>query len=121
MKASMNGVLHLSIADGWWDEGHTGSNGWVIEGTPVSADQADVDAADAEGLYRLLEDQVAPTFYTRDSKDLPRQWIAMIKQAILTVTPRFSTRRMLKDYATRAYAPALRTGTPSTTGTSGTR
>ncbi len=108
MKASMNGTLHLSIADGWWAEGYTGSNGWVIQGTPASEEQADIDAADAEAVYALLEQSVAPTFYARDSKGLPRDWIAMVKQAIVTITPRFSTRRMLKDYVANAYAPAMR-------------
>jgi starch phosphorylase len=116
MKASMNGVLHLSIADGWWAEGYSGANGWVVEGTPASTEIADVDAADADALYRMLEEHVVPAFYARDSKGLPRQWIAMVKQAILTVTPRFSSRRMLKDYAERAYAPALRTHPESPAG-----
>jgi starch phosphorylase len=121
MKASMNGTLHASIADGWWAEGYTGSNGWVIEGRPTSEDPAEVDAADAEALYTLLETAIAPTFYERDGKGLPRVWIAMVKQAIVTITPRFSTRRMLKSYVENAYArairPAVATGTTGATGT----
>jgi starch phosphorylase len=106
MKASMNGVLHLSIPDGWWAEGFTGDNGWSIVGAPASADIAAIDAADADALYALLESEVVPTYYERDARGLPRRWIARVKQAILTVTPRFSSRRMLKDYAECAYAPA---------------
>jgi starch phosphorylase len=106
MKASMNGVLHLSIGDGWWAEGYTGSNGWLIAGQPSSQDQDAVDTADAEALYTLLEDDVVPAFYDRDSRGLPRRWLAMVKQAVHTVTPRFSSRRMMKDYVERAYAPA---------------
>jgi starch phosphorylase len=108
MKASMNGALHLSIGDGWWAEGFTGANGWQIDGTPTDSEQDSVDAADADALYRLLEHEVVPTFYERDARGLPRRWIAMVKQAIATVTPRFSSRRMLKDYVRRAYSPALR-------------
>ncbi|HET9372748.1 MAG TPA: alpha-glucan family phosphorylase [Vicinamibacterales bacterium] len=108
MKASMNGVLHLSIADGWWAEGYTGSNGWQIVGTPASDDQDALDHADAQALYALLEQDVVPTWYERDGKRLPRRWLAMIKQAMLTITPRFSSRRMLKDYVEKAYAPAFR-------------
>ena len=108
MKASMNGTLHLSIGDGWWAEGHTYLNGWVIEGKPASTDVDAIDAADADALYDLLEREVVPTFYERDGKGIPRRWLSMVKQAILTVTPRFSSRRMLKDYAENAYLPAFR-------------
>ncbi len=107
MKASMNGVLHLSIGDGWWAEGYDGKNGWLIEGHPASTAIDDVDSADADALYRLLESEVLPTFYDRDRRGVPVRWMAMVKQAIVSVTPRFSTRRMLKEYITRAYATAF--------------
>jgi starch phosphorylase len=112
MKASINGVPHLSIGDGWWAEGYTGQNGWVIEGRSSSSDPEIVDAADAEELYRLLEEEVVPTFYARDGRGIPRHWLKTVRQAILSVTPQFSSRRMLKDYAERMYGPALsaRTG-----------
>jgi len=100
MKASVNGVLHLSIADGWWPEAYSGSNGWRIDGAPEAG-----DAAHAEALYRLLEEQIVPAFYERDSMGLPRGWIEMVKAAIRTVTPQFSARRMVKEYAGRAYVP----------------
>ena len=108
MKASMNGTLHLSIGDGWWAEGHTLLNGWVIDGKPASTEVDAVDAADAEALYARLETEVVPAFYERDARGIPRRWLSMVKQAILTVTPRFSSRRMLKDYAEDAYLPAFR-------------
>jgi len=107
MKASVNGVPHLSIGDGWWAEGYTGANGWLIDGGPATND-AEADERDAEALYRLLEEQVVPTFYDRDDRGLPRRWIAIVKEAIRTVTPRFCARRMLKEYAERMYVPALR-------------
>jgi starch phosphorylase len=105
MKASINGVLHLSTGDGWWAEGHTGSNGWVIAGGVVSDDPAAVDAADAEALYELLEKEVVPTFYDRDSDRVPRRWLKMVKESIRTIMPRFSARRMVKQYVEQAYAP----------------
>jgi starch phosphorylase len=108
MKASMNGTLHLSIGDGWWAEGFNGDNGWLIEGQAESTDVDRVDAADADALYALLETEVVPAFYERDTRALPRRWIRRVKQAIHTVTPAFSARRMLKEYAERAYAPAFR-------------
>jgi glycogen phosphorylase len=106
MKAGMNGVLHLSIDDGWWAEGYTGSNGWKIAGAP-SADGDAADAADAESLYQILENEVVPSYYERDARGVPRRWLAAVKQAMLTITPRFSSRRMLKEYVERAYAPAV--------------
>jgi glycogen phosphorylase len=107
MKAAINGVPHLSIGDGWWAEGFTGANGWVIDGG-VGGDNYDaIDAADADALYRLLEEEVVPAFYDRDDSLVPRRWIATVKQAIITVAPRFSARRMVKEYTERMYAPAL--------------
>jgi glycogen phosphorylase len=106
MKASINGALHLSTGDGWWAEGYTGSNGWLIDGGVASDDPAEVDAADAEALYRLLEEEVVPTFYERDADKIPRRWLQMVKEAIRTTMPRFGARRMVKQYAERMYAPA---------------
>jgi starch phosphorylase len=108
MKACINGVPHLSIGDGWWAEGYTGHNGWLIEGQPHSTDPEAVDAADAEALYQLLEREIVPAFYDRDAQGIPRRWLAVVRQAIVTVTPRFSARRMVKQYADEMYGPALR-------------
>jgi starch phosphorylase len=106
MKASINGVLHLSTGDGWWAEGYTGTNGWLIDGGAQSDDPAAVDAADAEALYRLLEEEVVPAFYERDASRIPQRWLRMVKEAIRTTLPRFSARRMVKQYAEWMYAPA---------------
>jgi glycogen phosphorylase len=106
MKASINGALHLSTGDGWWAEGYTGANGWLIDGGVASDEPAEVDAADAEALYRLLEDEVVPTFYERDAHKMPRRWLQMVKEAIRTTMPRFGARRMVKQYAAQIYAPA---------------
>ena len=110
MKASINGVVHLSIGDGWWAEGYTGSNGWLIDRGAITGDGASEDAADAEALYRLLEEQVVPTFYERDERGVPRRWVQIVKEAIRTVVPRFSARRMVKQYAEGMYAPIIRNG-----------
>jgi starch phosphorylase len=104
MKASVNGVPNLSISDGWWAEAYNGLNGWVIDGgTPPAATPDEVDAADAEALYRLLETEIVPTFYERDSGDIPHRWLAVVKQAIRSVAPQFSSRRMVKEYAEQMY------------------
>jgi starch phosphorylase len=107
MKAAMNGVPHLSIGDGWWAEGYTGSNGWLVEGDADGLDPAARDAADAEALYAVIEESVVPTFFDRDVRGLPRRWLRLVREAIRTTIPRFGTRRMLKQYAEEMYAPAL--------------
>ena len=66
-----------------------------------------VDAADADALYRLLEEEVVPAFYDRDKSNCPHRWLAVVKEAIRTVAPRFSARRMVREYTERMYAPAL--------------
>jgi starch phosphorylase len=105
MKASLNGVPHLSIGDGWWAEGFTGDNGWLID-PKFTGDPDAVDAADAESIYQLLEREVVPTFYDRDSNGIPRRWLAYVRRAIISVTPRFSARRMVKQYAEDLYSTA---------------
>ena len=80
MKAAINGVPHLSIGDGWWAEGFDGTNGWLIDGG-VTGDNYDmVDAADANALYRLLEEEVVPAFYERGADQVPHAWVATIKE-----------------------------------------
>lgn len=103
MKASINGVPHLSVNDGWWHEAYSGSNGWLIEPDVSSADAG--DAGEAEALYRLLEEEIVPRFYERDSNGVPRRWMQIVKEAIRTVAPRFCARRMVKQYASEFYAP----------------
>jgi starch phosphorylase len=107
MKAAINGVPHLSIGDGWWAEGFTGTNGWVIDGQASGDDPETVDAADANALYRLLEEEVVPAFYERDRSGMPRRWLRIVREAIRSVTPRFCARRMVKEYVHRMYVPAL--------------
>ncbi len=118
MKASLNGVPHLSIGDGWWAEGFNGKNGWLIDSHANPDDQAATDAADANALYELLENDVVPAFYDRDrgGRGLPRRWIAVVREAMRSNVPRFSTRRMVKQYVTEMYGPASRATVNSPTG-----
>jgi starch phosphorylase len=108
MKAAINGVPHMSIGDGWWAEGYTGSNGWLIEGQADPNDYGAQDWADVQAMYSLLEQQLVPTFYDRDARGIPRRWVQTVKQSIRTVLPQFSTRRMVKEYVRKMYLPALR-------------
>src|SRR5437899_890241 len=107
MKAAINGVPHLSVGDGWWAEGFNGTNGWVIDGGLEGENHNAIDEADARALYRLLEEEIVPAFYDRDAANVPRRFVATIKEAIRSVSPRFSARRMVKEYVERMYAPAL--------------
>lgn len=106
MKAAMNGVPQLSTFDGWWAEGYTGANGWTL---PLAkGPDAEVDAADHEAVFTVLEREVVPRYYRRDDLDLPREWIATMKEAIRESGRFFTTRRMVQDYARDYYLPALR-------------
>ncbi|HEY6074678.1 MAG TPA: alpha-glucan family phosphorylase, partial [Anaerolineales bacterium] len=95
MKAGLNGALNFSILDGWWREAYNGRNGWAI-GKDEEAESTEAqDRADAENLYGTLENDIIPLFYDRDATGLPREWIEHVKESIRTVTPQFSTRRMV--------------------------
>ncbi len=107
MKAAINGVPHLSIGDGWWAEGYTRRNGWLIDGGNAGEDSDAQDAADADAIYTLLEQEIVPSYYERDAAGVPRRWLAVVKESIRTVAPAFSARRMVKEYVERMYAPAL--------------
>lgn len=102
MKAAMNGVLNFSILDGWWIEGYNGKNGFAI-GDLEEADDETVDAKDADSLYAMLENSVIPAFYSKDESGLPSDWIRRMKNSIATLTPQFSSDRMVSEYVERIY------------------
>ncbi len=104
MKAAINGTPSLSILDGWWIEGYDGSNGWAFGGEALEGDRTQ---ADAEALYRLLEEKIIPLYYERSDDGVPRGFVKVMKAAVKSVAPAFSARRMLKEYVERAYAEAL--------------
>jgi starch phosphorylase len=106
MKVLVNGGLNLSIPDGWWAEAYDPRFGWVI---PLSqaATQRERDVAEAEGLYRLLEQQVIPLFYERDDAGIPLAWTAKIRASLRELAPFYSTNRMLREYLKAVYEPAV--------------
>ncbi len=108
MKAAMNGVPSASVLDGWWAEAYDGTNGWALEQPPEAHDAGDADAKDADALYRLLAETIVPLFYDRDARDIPVAWLKVARQAIRTVTPAYSARRMMKEYVASMYVPAAR-------------
>jgi len=102
-KVAINGGLNFSILDGWWLEGYDGTNGFAIGNGNDAADVATMDALDAESLYRTLELEVVPLFYSRDDNGLPRNWIAMMKRSIQTLAPKYNSDRMVEEYARKIY------------------
>jgi starch phosphorylase len=105
MKAGLNAVPQISTMDGWWAEGYSGQNGWAI---PLVAPDEDADQADADQLYTLLEEQVVPLYYDTDGRGVPAGWVLRMKHALQVALERFTARRMVQQYVTEYYVPALR-------------
>jgi starch phosphorylase len=99
----LNGGLNLSVLDGWWLEGYDGRNGWAVGDLTVSESVEEMDARDADSLYKVLENEVVPTFYERDAGGIPRRWVAMMKHALRTLAPAFNSDRMVREYAREIY------------------
>lgn len=106
-KAAVNAVLNLSVLDGWWAEAYDGLNGFAIGSDTTHADPAVQWKRDAAALYDVLDREVVPLFFDRDAANLPRRWIRRMKRSIATLAWRFSADRMVLDYATTRYLPAI--------------
>ena len=106
MKAAINGLLNLSVLDGWWDEADYVRTGWAIGHGENYDDPTYQDQVEANALYDLIEQEVTSLFYERDADGLPRSWVAKMKDAIQLNCPFFNTERMVREYAMRAYFPA---------------
>ena len=108
MKAGLNGCLHVSILDGWWDEAYDGENGFAIGYGEDIRSATDQDIVEAAALYELLEQTIIPMFYRRNDAGLPHAWLRRMKASIASVAGQFSSMRMVKDYARNFYLPAMR-------------
>jgi len=106
-KAALNGAPNFSVLDGWWPEAFDGTNGWAIGEGHEDASPDAQDAADAASLYHILEHEIVPLFYDRDADGVPRGWLRVVKASIRTCAPRFSMRRMVKQYVEEMYVPAM--------------
>jgi len=104
MKVLANGGLNLSTLDGWWAEAYNPEVGWAIGA--AEAPSPDTDAADAEQLYCHLEQQAVPMFYERDARGIPGAWVERMRASISSLTPLFSSNRMLQQYLDAFYRPA---------------
>lgn len=109
-KAALNGLPNCSILDGWWAEAYNGKNGWAIGEEREYADQNVQAEADSISLYRLLEEEIVPTFFERDKYGVSHTWLGYMKEAIRTCAPEYSMRRMVKEYTTRFYVPEIERG-----------
>ncbi len=106
MKAALNGGLNLSILDGWWDEWYDGNNGWSIPSADGVEDPDQRDDLEAEALYDLIENEVAPRFYDEDDEGTPVRWLEMVRHTMKSLGPKVLADRMVSDYVTHLYAPA---------------
>lgn len=102
-KRAATAVWNLSILDGWWREGYDGTNGFAIGGDSHPDSIEKQDRQDSENLYRVLTEDVIPSFYNRDALGIPRGWITKIRRAMATLVPRYNTWRMVQEYAQKYY------------------
>jgi glycogen phosphorylase len=107
MKAAVNGVLNVSILDGWWDEAYSRNVGWAIGSGESYDDHEYQDKVESEALYNLLENEVIPLFYKRGKSDIPRKWLELMKNSMSKICPFFNTNRMVREYTEWYYAPAM--------------
>ena len=110
MKAALNGVVNLSVLDGWWGEGYDGSNGWAIKPAATGLDDASRNREEARTLYEILQDHVIPLYYKRESCGYSPEWVKLAKRSISSLLPRFNSARMLGEYVTKCYQPAAQQG-----------
>ncbi len=109
MKAGMNGVLNLSVLDGWWPECFNGENGWAITAGDLYSNPEMRDRAESAQIYSLLEEEIADLYYNRNDSEVPHQWITAMKESIYTVAMKFNIYRTMREYNDYFYTPALQT------------
>lgn len=102
-KAQMNGVLNFSVLDGWWLEGYVKGAGWALTDKRTYENQEHQDQLDAATIYNMLENEIIPLYYARNTKGFSTEWIQYIKNSIAQITPRFTTKRMIDDYIDKFY------------------
>ncbi len=106
-KVPINGIINLSISDGWWCEGYNGKNGWVIGDDTHYDNEQYQDDADSHSLYGLLEESIIPLYFRRNESGVPEEWVKIMKESIKSLTPAFSTLRMVQDYTREFYIPCM--------------
>jgi starch phosphorylase len=109
MKVLVNGGINLSELDGWWAEAYAPEVGWALGDGKEHGDDPQWDAVEAESLYQLLEREVVPQFYSRDSQGIPGAWVARMRESMAQLTGRFSANRAVREYTEQFYVPAAKT------------
>lgn len=109
-KATMNGVMHFSVLDGWWVEGYKEGAGWALPMERTYTDQNFQDELDAATIYNIIEDEIAPCYYDVDRRGISHQWIEIIKNCVAEVACNFTTNRMMEDYIRQYYRPLAQRG-----------
>lgn len=106
MKAAMNGVLNLSVLDGWWPEAYNGRNGWAITAGEYYIQSELKEVAEAEQIYDLLEEEITELYYDRNEVGVPDKWVKMMKESVASVCHNFNMNRVLTNYADQFYDPS---------------
>jgi starch phosphorylase len=106
MKAAMNGVLNLSVLDGWWPEAYDGKNGWAITGAGYHSQFEMQEAAEAGQIYDLIEEGISELYYDRNEAGVPLRWVQMMKASIYSVGCKFNMGRVFAEYMDKLYIPA---------------
>ncbi|MDR2772882.1 MAG: alpha-glucan family phosphorylase [Elusimicrobiota bacterium] len=106
MKAAINGVLNLSILDGWWCEGYDGNNGWVIGSIEKYSDRQYQDDVDSRSIYDQLEREIIPLFFAKSGDGIPRNWVKKMKASMMSLGSTFNTNRMVEEYTKKFYIPS---------------
>ena len=102
-KAEMNGVVNLSVKDGWWLEGYREGAGWALTEKRTYQNQEYQDRLDAANIYNLLENEIVPLYYKKDKKGISKEWITVIKNSIAQIAPHYTMKRQLDDYYSKFY------------------
>ena len=103
MKAAMNGVLNLSVLDGWWYEGAREGAGWALTDERIYEDQSFQDSFDASTIYSLIENEIAPLYFDQDENGCSHGWVAFVKKSLAEIAPVYTTKRMMDDYFSKFY------------------
>ncbi len=106
MKVLVNGGINISELDGWWEEAYSPEVGWALGDGLEHGDDPNVDAAEAEELYNILENEVIPEFYNRNENGIPTAWVNRMRESMARLTPQYSANRAVREYTEQYYIPA---------------